>query len=152
MKKLKFLAVASVFVLGCTLFANTAQAQTSNFNNLSEVAQKEKGHFVGKSSGINQGDPYMWMYAVVWDFWTLFGEPCYNFRFRWEARPATLLADDYYYQGHKVSEYPDLQKLVKKLHPIFLGGGKEPVTVSLAIQVKKGGTVQNKRKRAKLEM
>ncbi|MDR0831247.1 MAG: hypothetical protein LBN95_14230, partial [Prevotellaceae bacterium] len=28
MKKLKFLAVASVFVFGCTLFANTAQAQT----------------------------------------------------------------------------------------------------------------------------
>jgi hypothetical protein len=46
MSKLKFLAVASVFVLGCTMFANTAQAQTSNFNNLSEVAQKEKGNFI----------------------------------------------------------------------------------------------------------
>ena len=106
-----------------------------DFSKLSERAYIKGGHFIGKTErGIsNIKDPLNWMRSceIVFDFWGLLGEPCYDFRFKWEKSLYGELINGKLLNTVSatplevyISNYPELIKLVEKMRPLAM---PEPV-------------------------
>jgi len=124
-----------------------AQIDGNKFNHLSNIAHKKDGHFLGRAGGgvrtTDQNTRFMKSYEIVFDLWGLFGEPCYDYRFKWEADSYSLPLG--YYQKrpgegtntsnvshitHSLTDYPDLLKRAQRLRPIYTNG---TLTVNLRI-------------------
>lgn len=135
MKKLTAILTALFFCMG--LFSQ------SNPDNLTANPTKKDGHFVGKAGTVVSGDPYMASYAIVFDFWTLFDEPVYMFRFRWDMKPGagsnTVKINNV---NKRFSAYPEVwNKMKSRLTPLTSMNDSELLTVPLYIQLRQGTKV-----------
>ena len=92
-----FFILTIVFTGNINLFAQ--------FDELKSVAYKKDQHFLGKvqTRSNNISDDRNWMSGceVVFDIWGLFGEPVYDFRFKWNAaHDANILNGKYWFNYH----------------------------------------------------
>lgn len=135
MKKLLTLFTATFLCIG--LFSQ------SKLENLTDNPNKKDGHFLGKTGAVVSNDPYMASYAVVFDFWTLFGEPVYMFRFRWDMKPGagsnTVKINNV---NQRFSAYPEVwNKMKSRLTPLTSMNDNELLTIPLYIQLRQGTKV-----------
>ena len=143
-----------ILLISCTgCHTLWAQIDGNKFNNLSNVAHKKDGHFLGRAglNGNNQAyvfkdTRYINNFHIIFDFWGLLGEPCYDYRFLWNPAWYTLPVGTYQknegplnsnssnnnLRRYTMNDHPDLMTRVKRLRPIFTNG---TLTVNLRIEL-----------------
>ena len=119
----------------------------AQYDNLSSSAYKKKGHFVGKAYHNAYNDRFMGKYEIVFDFWSLFGDPCFEFKFKWNLAEnyVGLLNEEIHlgnaHSSHKINDERYLRsmkiydQMKKKITPLTDLDDNKLLTVRLEIGI-----------------